>query len=220
MKKLFVLAGAAMLVLTMTAQHVTPLNITAVSVRLDTLRTSYGTDMVAYQVQLQRILDSDLKTNDEALKQARKQLNEEKAYSKCIADYVKDASKVLKTVEKNCNEEIKDLTDLQNTIDKQTVTANKLTLITHDSKPKFIAHMEVERKELGTERQNIQNKLEIIKKQQAQVKRIQDGLDIFNVEITNKENDLKLKESQYKDTEKAVKEEIKNVKAEIKAAKK
>ncbi|MCQ2333567.1 MAG: hypothetical protein MJZ88_03015 [Paludibacteraceae bacterium] len=219
MKKLFVLASMALLSFATYAQHVTPLNITMVEVRLDTLRTFYGEDLAALMVQLQHI-DLDLKGNEDALKLARKQFNEEKSYSKCISDYVKEASKVLKTIEKDRNDELKELSGLQAIIDKQTTTAHKLTLITHDSKPKFVEHMKKERGEIDTQIKSIREQLVSLGKQQAQLKKIQDGLEIFNTEITNKDNDLKLKEGQFKSTSEAVKAEIKNTKTALKAAKK
>lgn len=219
MKKLFVLAGVALLSITLNAQHVTPLNVTMPNVKLDTLRTFYGDDLAAYLVQLQHI-ELDLKGNEDALKQARKQFDEEKAYSKCITDYIKEVAQVLKTIEKDRNDELKVLSELQDIINKQTTTANKLTRITHDSKPKFIEHMASEREEIDTQIKSIREQLVTLSKQQAQVKKIQDGLDIFNTEITNKENDIKLKEGQLKSTTDAVKVEIKNTKNALKAAKK
>lgn len=218
MKKLLFLAATTLVALTMNAQHVTPLDVTMVEMHLDSLRAAYVNDRAGYYTQLQHV-ELDLNGNEDALKQARKQLNEEKSYAKCIADYLKDASKVLKTVEKDCNDEIKDLTSLQNTIDKQTATANKLTLVTHDSRPKFVEHMAEERNQIATEQNSIKKRSSMIAKQQAQIITIQNGLDIYNNEIATKENDLKLKEGQLKANQDALKNEMKIVKAELKGKK-
>ena len=80
--------------------------------------------------------------------------------------------------------------------------------------------MKKERGEIDTQIKSIREQLVSLGKQQAQLKKIQDGLEIFNTEITNKDNDLKLKEGQFKSTSEVVKAEIKNTKTALKAAKK
>lgn len=217
MKKMFMMAAALIAALTMNAQHVTPLDVKMVDVNLEPLRTEYKADKNAYLVQLQH-LELDLKGNAEVLKQARKQLDEEKAYSKCIADYVKYATKLLKTYEKSCQEEIKDLNDMLTTIDKQTATAQKLALIVDTSKPKFIGHMANERGQVAEQIEKVTALQQMIVRQQAQVGTIQAGLDIYNAEITTKDNDLTLKDNVLKANTDMVKQELKNVKAEIKTA--
>lgn len=219
MKKLFVLASVAFMSLTLSAQHVTPVNIAMVEMRLDTLRDFYAADKAAYMVQLQHI-ELNVKGNEEALKLAQKQLSDEKSYAKCIESYIKDTEKVLKNMEKDCNNEKKDVTDLQNTIDKQTSAVNKLTMVTHESKPKFLAQMASERENLYIEQKHIQARLATVNRQQEQIRMLKEGLQVFNVEITNKENDIKLKKGQHKNTSSALKTEMKNVKAELKATKK
>ena len=219
MKKFILFACTALLALNLNAQHVAPMNVVMVDVKLDTLRTFYSTDYAAYMEYLQQV-EADLKINDESLKQARKQLNDEKSYAKCISDYIKDAGKAFKAIEKSCNDEMKEITALQNSLDKQVVTVNKLALVTDESKPHLIRQMEIERSEAAKGQKTIQDKLVMLSKKQAEIQKLQTGLDNLNVELVNKENDLKLKEAQYKTTADAVKAEIKNVKAGLKAAKK
>lgn len=211
MKRWILMTAALVATLTVSAQHVTPLNVKLTDFNLEAIRAEMDSDKAAYYVQLKHI-ELDLKGDAESVKQAYKQLNEEKSYAACIGDYVKFASKLLKTYEKSCNAEISDLVDMQSTIDKQTAKVKKLTLVTHDSKPKFIAHMAEERAQVSLQKEELQKKLIMISKQQAQINKVQDGLNLFLAEINNKENDLKLKEATLKANQDALKAEMKTVK--------
>lgn len=218
MKKILLFAATLVVAMSLNAQHVTPLKVKMVEVRLDSLRALY-TDKSEYLVQLQH-LELDMNGNAESLKQAHRQLDDEKAYSKCIADYVKYATKVLKTYEKGCKDNINDLRDMQKTIDNQTAVSKGLSLVTHDSRPKFIEHMANERKETEIEVGRMEKMIKTLEKQLARINVITEGLNLYNTEIQNKSNDLALKDNQFKLNMDALKQEMKNVKAEIKAASK
>lgn len=215
MKKILLLVATIATTLTMNAQHVTPLEVNMVEVNLEQMRADNQGDKTAYLVQLQK-LEMDLNGNEETLKAARKKFNEEKDYAKCIGDYIKHANKLLKTYDKNCKEEISDLENMQQTIDKQSAATRKLTLVSHESKPKFLNHMAEERNQISSELKILNDKLLMIAKQMSQIINIQNGLNIYNAEITSKDTDLSQKEATLKANQDAVKQEIKNIKAELK----
>lgn len=215
MKKICLFFALAACALTLSAQHVTPLNIQLVDFALDSMRTKYAVDPQMYKSELQRIqLTQD--ANAKALEAAAKQLKDEKTFAKDQAAYLKKKEAAYTNLQKLYANEQAILADMEELIDKnsrkvqktgtlntQTVEGNANALL---SEKKDLAQAQ---EELAIRQQAISLMLEKIPAEQA-------ALADFELEIQNKEVDLKQLQQTHDTREATIKAELKNLKATLK----
>lgn len=212
MKKSILVLAALAMSLGLSAQHVTKLNIELVSITLDSMRTQYADNLPMYKSELQRIQEvQDAYKKD--LNNAAKELKEEKSYAKDVAAYLKQKESTYTTLQKLYTNEQDKLTDMRDAIEKQVSRiqkANRLNSETRDDS----------RKELDIEKTNIERSLKEVELRLKSISKVIEGLPAeqaalttFNVEIQQKENDLKQLQATQKTNVNTLKTELKTVKA-------
>ena len=124
MKKSIIFAFFVMLTVSMSAQHVAPLNIHLTEFNLDTLRSIYQGQ--SYLLELQR-LDKLLKDDTKVLKEAQEQLKTEKEYYKNMSGYVTKAEASFKNLQTLSQKELDEFKKLKDNSEKQLRTVNAAT---------------------------------------------------------------------------------------------
>ena len=216
MKKVFFVIAFAALTLGMNAQHVAPLNIQLTEFNLDTLRVRYVNDKQMYSTELQHIVllqDAE----QQAIKEAWKELKDEKAHAKNVASCLKDVNSSITNLGKSAEKEIDVLKGMIRSIEKQQKDVRGLKKLKAETRDEYIEYLETEKRYLNAMLDNLTSRQKELSNALtgAQVKEA--ALNAFNLEIQQKELDLKQLETtskaraeQIKAEQKIVKEMLKN----------
>jgi len=216
MKKVFFVIAFAALTLGMNAQHVAPLNIQLTEFNLDTLRVKFVNDKQMYSTELQHIVllqDAE----QQAIKEAWKELKDEKAHAKNVASCLKDVNSSITNLGKSAEKEIDVLKGMIRSIEKQQKDVRGLKKLKAETRDEYIEYLETEKRYLNAMLDNLTSRQKELSNALtgAQVKEA--ALNAFNLEIQQKELDLKQLETtskaraeQIKAEQKIVKEMLKN----------
>ena len=211
MKTTFILAIVAMLTMSMSAQHVTPLNLHITEVNLDELRAQYSGQ--SYLLELQR-LDKLLKDDTKMLKDAESQFKTEKEYLKSMTSYIDKAEASFKKLQEMSKKEIDELTKLKENADKQLTQLNKITDLNLETRDKAVEQLQQQRRGLDAAINATANRQTQLANHPQQIQLIRTDLMVFNNELINKETDIKQMEATLKSRREIIKAETKNVKAQ------
>jgi len=215
MKRVFFALALVAFSLGMSAQHVNPLNIKLAEFNLDSMRMQYVNQTELYHTELQHIIllqEADTK----AIKEAWKELKDEKAHAKDVAACLKEVNSSVSNLEKSAQKEIDVIKSMIKTIEKQQKNLRALQKLNSDTRDAYNEYLVGEKQyldnmldELTARQKNLSDALN-----GAQV--LQSNLDAFNLEIQQKELDLKQLEATCKARVETIKAEQKIVKAMLK----
>ena len=211
MKKLFLIAFAA-IGMTAMAQHVTPLNIQIVDLKLDSLRALYIQEPTMYRASLD-VVGEQLAQNAEQIKQAKAELKAEQTLAKEMDKSIKNANKMADGLKKLYAKEEGELKSMQKNVEQQQKTINKLKELNRDSKEVFMGLMEQEQKELGYSLREAADRQRAIADLQTSLQNAQTNLQSYVQEVEQKATGLAQIEAEYKARLAALKNEQKAAKS-------
>lgn len=211
MKRTLIFSILLSMTLSLSAQHVTPLNINLTEYNLETLRSEYAGS--AYLVELQR-LDKLLKDDTKALKDAQAQLKAEKDYLKQMTAYVDKADKAFKNLQTYSQKEIDELGKLKENVEKQIRSINSTNQLNEETRAKSLDQLQTQRRGLEGAINATTNRQSQLANHPVMLQQIRTDLMVYNNEVINKEADLKQLEANLKTRRDIIKSETKNVKAQ------
>ena len=211
MKKSIIFAFFVMLTVSMSAQHVAPLNIHLTEFNLDTLRSIYQGQ--SYLLELQR-LDKLLKDDTKVLKEAQEQLKTEKEYYKNMSGYVTKAEASFKNLQTLSQKELDEFKKLKDNSEKQLRTVNAATQLSTEIRNKAVDILQEQRRALDAALNATTSRQTQLANQPVQLQQMRTDLMVLNNELTNKETDIKQMEATLKQRRDIIKAETKNVKAQ------
>ena len=215
MKRLFIAFALVAFSLGMSAQHVNPLTIKLAEFNLDSMRTAYVNQTELYSTELQHIVLLQ-ETNTKAIKEAWKELKDEKAHAKNVAACLKEVNSSVNGLEKSVEKEIDVIKKMVKTIEKQQKEIRDLKKLNAETRDAYNEYLLGEKRyleqmldELNVRQKNLNDALN-------GAQSLQTALDAYNLEIQQKELDLKQLEATSKTRIDAIKAEQKIVKAMLK----
>ena len=211
MKKSIIFAFFVMLTVSMSAQHVAPLNIHLTEFNLDTLRSIYQGQ--SYLLELQR-LDKLLKDDTKVLKDAQEQLKTEKDYYKNMSGYITKAEASFKNLQTLSQKELDEFKKLKDNSEKQLRTVNAATQLSTEIRNKAVDILQEQRRALDAALNATTSRQTQLANQPVQLQQMRTDLMVLNNELTNKETDIKQMEATLKQRRDIIKAETKNVKAQ------
>lgn len=216
MKKVFFVIAFAALTLGMNAQHVAPLNIQLTEFNLDTLRVKFVNDKQMYSTELQHIVLLQ-EAEQQAIKEAWKELKDEKAHAKNVASCLKDVNSSITNLGKSAEKEIDVLKGMIRSIEKQQKDVRGLKKLKAETRDEYIEYLETEKRYLNAMLDNLTSRQKELSNALTGAQAKEAALSAFNLEIQQKELDLKQLETtskaraeQIKAEQKIVKEMLKN----------
>lgn len=211
MKKLTILAVFALLTLSLSAQHVTPLNIHLTEVNPEALRQEYSGQ--SYLLELQR-LDKLLKDDTKAIKDAQEQLKEEKNFQKQMDNYIAKAEASFKSLETLAQKEENEQKKLKDLVEKQLQFMNSSKRLDIETRTKSVEQLQEQRRALEATINATQGRQSRISNQPVQLQQMRTAMMVFSQELINKETDIKQLEANVKSRRAVIQSEMKNVKAQ------
>lgn len=211
MKKTFFFALFAMLTLSLSAQHVTPLNIHMTEFNLDTLRSLYQGQ--SYLLELER-LDKLMKDDAKALKDAQNQLKTEKDFQKQMMAYVDKAEASFKNLQSLSQKELDELAKIKENADKQLRFINSTSQLSEETREKALDQLQNQRRGLDGAINATTNRQSQLANHPVQLQQMRTDLMVYSNEIINKETDIKQMEASLKQRRDIIKTEMKNVKSQ------
>lgn len=211
MKKLTILAVFALLTLSLSAQHVTPLNIHLTEVNPEALRQEFSGQ--SYLLELQR-LDKLLKDDTKAIKDAQEQLKEEKDFQKQMDNYIAKAEASFKSLETLAQKEENEQKKLKDLVEKQLQFMNSSKRLDIETRTKSIEQLQEQRRALEATINATQGRQSRISNQPVQLQQMRTAMMVFSQELINKETDIKQLEANVKSRRAVIQSEMKNVKAQ------
>lgn len=211
MKKLTILAVFALLTLSLSAQHVTPLNIHLTEVNPEALRQEYSGQ--SYLLELQR-LDKLLKDDTKAIKDAQEQLKEEKDFQKQMDNYIAKAEASFKSLEALAQKEENEQKKLKDLVEKQLQFMNSSKRLDIETRTKSVEQLQEQRRALEATINATQGRQSRISNQPVQLQQMRTAMMVFSQELINKETDIKQLEANVKSRRAVIQSEMKNVKAQ------
>jgi len=211
MKKLTILAVFALLTLSLSAQHVTPLNIHLTEVNPEALRQEFSGQ--SYLLELQR-LDKLLKDDTKAIKDAQEQLKEEKDFQKQMDNYIAKAEASFKSLEALAQKEENEQKKLKDLVEKQLQFMNSSKRLDIETRTKSVEQLQEQRRALEATINATQGRQSRISNQPVQLQQMRTGMMVFSQELINKETDIKQLEANLKSRRAVIQSEMKNVKAQ------
>lgn len=211
MKKLTILAVFALLTLSLSAQHVTPLNIHLTEVNPEALRQEFSGQ--SYLLELQR-LDKLLKDDTKAIKDAQEQLKEEKNFQKQMDNYIAKAEASFKSLEALAQKEENEQKKLKDLVEKQLQFMNSSKRLDIETRTKSVEQLQEQRRALEATINATQGRQSRISNQPVQLQQMRTGMMVFSQELINKETDIKQLEANVKSRRAVIQSEMKNVKAQ------
>lgn len=216
MKKLFFVIALAALSLGMSAQHVAPLTVQVTEFNLDTMRTKYANDPQMYATELQHIVLLQ-EAEQQAIKEAWKELKDEKAHAKNVAACLKDVNGSISNLGKSAEKEMDVLKDMLKSIEKQQKGVRDLKKLKAETREDYNEYLETEKRYLSAMLDELTARQKNLSNAQTGAQSLEAGLNAFNLEIQQKELDLKQLETtskaridQIKAEQKIVKQMLKN----------
>ncbi len=219
MKKIVLFAAALMVALTVNAQMIAPLQIELVKYDLDSIRLRSVNNPNALLAELQTI-EAEQGNVTQAIKQAGKQLKQEKTYLKEFNALLGKVDKSLHAVDKNFQSTNKTLISLRNASESTYSDIQKLDMLTSYAKDTSL-HVIAEEKKLVEG--GISTSAEYMRQIAMQYNTITKEkaiLQQLTAEVASKEAQLKSLEAQHKNEMAGIKAQIKAAKEMVKASKK
>lgn len=211
MKKSIILAFFVVLTYSVSAQHVTPLNIELTSFNLDTLRQRYKGS--SYLLELQR-LDNLMKDDTRELTEAHEEIKEERKHQKQMLDYIGKAEKTFKNLQSLTQKELESLRALKDQAEKELHALNSTSQLNVDTRMKANRRLQENRMVLeGAINSTLERQLRLAN-QLSTLQDIRTDLMVYNNELTNKDTDIRQLETTLKSRREIIKTEMKNVKAQ------
>ena len=211
MKKSIILVLFALLTVSMSAQHVTPLNIQLTELHLDSLRKQYSGQ--AYLLELQR-LDKLMKEDSKILNDAQKQLKAERNHHKKMLAFIEKAEAGYKNLQALSQKEIAEFDKLKDNTDKQLKDLNSSDELNQETRTKAVEQLQIQRRALEATINATLNRQSQLANQPVQLQQMRTDFMVFNNEMTNKETGIKQMEATLKANRDVIKAEMKNVKAQ------
>ena len=211
MKKTFFFALFAMLTLSLSAQHVTPLNLHMTEFNLDTLRSLYQGQ--SYLLELER-LDKLMKDDAKALKDAQNQLKTEKDFQKQMMAYVDKADASFKNLQSLSQKELDELAKIKENADKQLRFINSTSQLSEETREKALDQLQNQRRGLDGAINATTNRQSQLANHPVQLQQMRTDLMVYSNELINKETDIKQMEASLKQRRDIIKTEMKNVKSQ------
>ena len=211
MKKSIILVLFALLTVSMSAQHVTPLNIQLTELNLDSLRKQYSGQ--AYLLELQR-LDKLMKEDSKILNDAQKQLKAERNHHKKMLAFIEKAEAGYKNLQALSQKEIAEFDKLKDNTDKQLKDLNSSDELNQETRTKAVEQLQIQRRALEATINATLNRQSQLANQPVQLQQMRTDFMVFNNEMTNKETGIKQMEATLKANRDVIKAEMKNVKAQ------
>lgn len=211
MKKSIILVLFALLTVSMSAQHVTPLNIQLTELNLDSLRKQYSGQ--AYLLELQR-LDKLMKEDSKILNDAQKQLKAERNHHKKMMTFIEKAEAGYKNLQALAQKEIAEFDKLKDNTDKQLKDLNSSDELNQETRTKAVEQLQIQRRALEAMINATLNRQSQLANQPVQLQQMRTDFMVFNNEMTNKETGIKQMEATLKANRDVIKAEMKNVKAQ------
>ena len=211
MKKTIILALLAMLTVSLSAQHVTPLNIKLTEFNFDSLRSQYQGQ--SYLLELQR-LENLMKDDAKKLKDIQNQLKTEKDFQKQMMSYVDAAEKSFKNLQDYSQKELDELAKIKENADKQLRMINSSSLLNEETREKALDQLQGQRRGLDGAINATSNRQTQLANHPVQRQQMRNDLNVYNSEIINKEADIKQLEALLKNNRESIKAEMKIVKSQ------
>ncbi len=211
MKKTIILALLAMLTVSLSAQHVTPLNIKLTEFNFDSLRSQYQGQ--SYLLELQR-LENLMKDDAKKLKDIQNQLKAEKDFQKQMMSYVDAAEKSFKNLQDYSQKELDELAKIKENADKQLRLINSSSLLNEETREKALDQLQGQRRGLDGAINATSNRQTQLANHPVQLQQMRNDLNVYNSEIINKEADIKQLEALLKNNRESIKAEMKIVKSQ------
>ena len=211
MKKSIFLALFAMLSVSLSAQHVTPLNIHITDFNFDSLRAQYQGQ--SYLLELER-LEKLMKDDAKKLKDVQGQLKAEKDFQKQMMAYVDKAEASFKNLQTLSQKELDELAKIKENADKQLRAINNTSLLNEETREKALDQLQNQRRGLDGAINATTNRQTQLANHPMQLQQMRTDLMVYSNEIINKEADIKQLEASLKNKREAIKAEVKNVKSQ------
>ena len=212
MKKTIILAFLAMLTVSLSAQHVTPLNIKLTEFNFDSLRSQYQGQ--SYLLELQR-LENLMKDDAKKLKDIQNQLKAEKDFQKQMMSYVDAAEKSFKNLQDYSQKELDELAKIKENADKQLRLINSSSSqLNEETREKALDQLQGQRRGLDGAINATSNRQTQLANHPVQLQQMRNDLNVYNSEIINKEADIKQLEALLKNNRESIKAEMKIVKSQ------
>ena len=211
MKKSIFLALFAMLSVSLSAQHVTPLNIHITDFNFDSLRAQYQGQ--SYLLELER-LEKLMKDDAKKLKDVQGQLKAEKDFQKQMMAYVDKAEASFKNLQTLSQKELDELAKIKENADKQLRAINSTSLLNEETREKALDQLQNQRRGLDGAINATTNRQTQLANHPMQLQQMRTDLMVYSNEIINKEADIKQLETSLKNKREAIKAEVKNVKSQ------
>lgn len=211
MKKSIFLALFAMLSVSLSAQHVTPLNIHITDFNFDSLRAQYQGQ--SYLLELER-LEKLMKDDAKKLKDVQGQLKAEKDFQKQMMAYVDKAEASFKNLQTLSQKELDELAKIKENADKQLRAINSTSLLNEETREKALDQLQNQRRGLDGAINATTNRQTQLANHPLQLQQMRTDLMVYSNEIINKEADIKQLETSLKNKREAIKAEVKNVKSQ------
>jgi len=208
MKKTLLLVitlGAAMM---MQAQHVNSLDSLSTKLEMDSMRIQFASNPAAMVMALQQA-EITLKADDKMLKEAQNQLKDETSYAKSLTNYLKTTNNGLNNLKKTYEGDLKELDKMQSATNDQLNALHKLTLDDKDYATNMESKLNGYLTAIHEAMDRVNNASRAIDDQLQDATRQQSDLDVFNQEISTKQEQLKALQDQHKANKDAVKNEMK-----------
>lgn len=215
MKKILFFAIVMMATIGVSAQHVKKVDLKLVEYEMDSLRKDHANNPTALLGELE-LIQHQQKTDAQTLKQLDKELKQEIVYAKSLTKYVKSADSGLKTILKSYEQELKSLKKMRNIASDEQAQMRKLDLVACPQRDQFIQQLHDEVSDLGSQIATVQNRINAVQKEMANITRLQNDLNVLEAEIKAKTQQIKSLNAMQKEREKQIQAEIKIAKVSIK----
>ena len=211
MKKSIFVALFAMLSVSLSAQHVTPLNFHITDFNFDSLRAQYQGQ--SYLLELER-LEKLMKDDAKKLKDVQGQLKAEKDFQKQMMAYIDKAEASFKNLQTLSQKELDELAKIKENADKQLRAINNTSLLNEETREKALDQLQNQRRGLDGAINATTNRQTQLANHPLQLQQMRTDLMVYSNEIINKEADIKQLETSLKNKREAIKTEVKNVKSQ------
>ena len=211
MKKVFFFVFAACC-MTAAAQHVVPVNIQVVDLKLDSLRALYQTEPTMYRASLD-VLSQQLAKNAEELKTAKAQLKAEQTHAKQMQTSLKEAVKMTASLKKLYGQEEKELKSMQKVVEGQQRNLSKQMDLSESARNEYTRFLETQQKELGYSIREVADRQRSITDLETSIQNGQTGLNAYMQELQQKATQVATVEAQLKELSAVLKTEQKSAKS-------
>lgn len=211
MKKTIIFSLFALLTLSLSAQHVTPITIQLTELNLDSLRKQYSGQ--SYLLELQR-LDKLMREDSKLLNDAQKQLKAEQNHYKKMMSFIEKAESSYKNLQALSQKEIAEFSKVKDLTDKQLREVNTSDELNQDTRLKAVEQLQIQRRALEATINATTNRQSQLANQPVHLQQMRTDFMVFNNEMTNKETSIKQMETTLKANRDIIKSEMKNVKSQ------